>query len=649
MPRAPITRAALLCALALASAALRTRAAAASAGAVFPADAGAINVRDYGAVGDGSHDDTQAFIDALQASSVREESWHVRIVQVPAGTYRITDTLVKRYREGGYNAGFVLVGAGESRTVLRLDDHAAAFQDPSHPKAVIYTTGKGVAQAPKGGYALRGEGNDAFSNFVEDLTVNTGAGNPGAIGIDYLASNQGALRQVTVTGSGHTGVALTRPWFGPGLLQNVTVEGFETGIDVGSLNASVTMDGIRLSGQAHTGLRNSDNLVSVHDLTVHTGGNAEVVPVSNTTAPGMVVIDGASIEGGGTAVSNAGMAYLRDVRFTGAATALGQPVSANAPLEGVYRGGTRLADASPPWHLQAAAEPLSPPEPASRWVSAATYLQGAAPGDTGIDVTAALKAAFASGAHTVYLPFGVYVLTADLDVPSSVQHIVGMNSTIVWRPTGNHAADAAPSGLLRTHNTGPLLIEKLVFSFPAGHHVAVEVSGTGPVVLRDIVGLGALFTRDATGGPLWLNDISGGFLLQIAGRSPVWGIQVDTEGGGARGGLPSVRITNNGAAMWLLGLKSEGNNTLVAASGGAVTDILGVLCSPLGSATMPLFQASNAQLSATGLELAWTPAATYRDILQQIQGASDSTLDANQFPPRPQTQGIFLPRVITSD
>ena len=615
----------------------------------FPTDAGAVNVRDYGATGDGSHDDTQAFIDALQASSVREESWHVRIVQVPAGIYRITSTVVKRYREGGYNSGFVLVGAGESSTVLKLDDHAAAFQDPGHPRAVIYTTGKGVAQAPKGGYAARGEGNDAFSNFIENLTVDTGAGNPGAIGIDYLASNQGAMRRVTVRGSGQTGISLARPWFGPGLLQAITVKGFDIGIDVGSLNASVTLDSITLSGQNHIGLRNTDNLVSIHNLTVHTSGNASVVPVSNTSPPGMLVIDGANIEPGGTALSNSGMAYLRDVKFTGPATALGQRVSADTPIEGVYQASSRLADASPPWALHAAAEPLPPTDPPANWVNIASFLQGANADGMPVNITAAMKAAFASGARTLYLPFGVYVLTANLDIPPTVQRIVGMNSTIVWRPGADPGADAAPPGLLRTHNSGPLLIEKLVFSFPAAHHIAVQVSGTGPVMLRDIVGLGALFTRDAGGGPLWLNDISGGFLLQVSGRAPVWGMQVDSEGGGARGGLPSIRITNNGAAMWLLGLKSEGNNTLVSSTDGAVTDILGVLCSPLTGATLPLFQASNARLNATGLELAWSPAATYRGILLQSQGAADSTVGADRFPPRPQTQGIFLPRVSTDD
>ena len=59
-------------------------------------------------------------------------------------------------------------------------------------------------------YTHKGEGNDAYENFVEDLTIDVGAGNPGAVGIDDLANNVGAIRQVRVIappGSGAIGVS----------------------------------------------------------------------------------------------------------------------------------------------------------------------------------------------------------------------------------------------------------------------------------------------------------------------------------------------------------------------------------------------------------------------------------------------------------
>jgi hypothetical protein len=619
----------------------------------FPMDAGALNVKDFGAVGDGVHDDTDAFVAALAQSSEREEHWHVRIVQVPEGKYRITNTLTKRFPDGSYNAGFILVGAGQSSTVLKLDEGASGFQDPAHPKALIYTTGKGVAQAPKSGYELRGEGNDAFSNFIENLTVDVGNRNPGAIGIDYLASNQGALRLVTVTGAGRTGIAMTRAWFGPGLLDRVTVKGFDVGVDVASLNAGVTAEGLTLVGQRQIALRNLDNLVAVHGLIIQTLGNSSELPMGNMSAPGMIVVDGGSIEGGGgTAIANQGVAHLRGLKIIGFGSVLGAAVPPGGVIDGVFQANTRLSDAAPAWALQGASEPLPAEDPIAQWISVASFFgKDEHAGVAGVDATAAFRAALASGSRTIYVPFGVYDISANLDVPRTVQRIVGMNSTIRWLPSGAKSVlDDPGKGLFRTHNAAAtLLIEKIFFSCPAGRHVAIEHSGSAPLVLRDIVGMGTVFQRDSEGGPLYLSNISGGFLLRVAGRAPVWGRQVDTEGGGARGGTGSVRIANDGAPMWLLGLKSEGDNTLVASSGGAVTDVVGTLFASLRGASQPLFVSVDSHFDAAGVEIAWKPGASYHTILLETRDNHAVTVTADTFPPRPQTQGVFLPRVITQN
>ncbi len=63
------------------------------------------NVKDYGAVGDGSRDDTQAFKNAISGAE------HMAIL-IPAGTYKLTDTLsIGRH-------GVVLLGEGARQTEL---------------------------------------------------------------------------------------------------------------------------------------------------------------------------------------------------------------------------------------------------------------------------------------------------------------------------------------------------------------------------------------------------------------------------------------------------------------------------------------------------------------------------------------------------
>ena len=93
--------------------------------------------------------------------------------------------------------------------------------------------------------------------------------NPGAIGICWLPSNTGTLRDVTIRsgdGSGVTGVDLTMSWPGPGLGRRLAVEGFDVGIRLQHHEYGMTFNGLALSGQRQAGLRNSGNTVHIRDL-----------------------------------------------------------------------------------------------------------------------------------------------------------------------------------------------------------------------------------------------------------------------------------------------------------------------------------------------------------------------------------------------
>ncbi len=140
---------------------------------VFPADAGVVDVRrDFGARGDGRTDDTAA----LQAALDRYPSGN-KIIYLPTGTYVISDTLRWPVGNGGGNTAkrTILQGQAEQKSILRLGDACPGFTDPAQPKSMLWT-GKAPAQR--------------FRNAVRDLTVDTGKGNPGAIGVQFIANNQ---------------------------------------------------------------------------------------------------------------------------------------------------------------------------------------------------------------------------------------------------------------------------------------------------------------------------------------------------------------------------------------------------------------------------------------------------------------------------
>ncbi len=181
------------------------------------------------------------------------------------------------------------------------------------------TTAKLLDGSPTSGgkdYTHKGEGNDAYENFVQDLTIDVGNGNPGAVGIDYLANNVGAMRDVMVRapdGSGAIGISMQRKWIGPALLQHVTVQGFATGIAVANTEYGITLDHVTLTGQQRIGLQNASNAVSAANLTIDTPGEA----IANTAPDGLVVLAHSRLTGriAGSAITNRGASWRTTCEF----------------------------------------------------------------------------------------------------------------------------------------------------------------------------------------------------------------------------------------------------------------------------------------------------------------------------------------------
>ncbi|MGA3398209.1 MAG: glycoside hydrolase family 55 protein [Acetobacteraceae bacterium] len=565
----------------------------------LPANAGVLNVRDFGAKGDGVTDDTKALIAAIDAAGADAgpNFWRTRIVYLPAGTYLVSDTLTHHYANGEFASGMSLWGASLSHTVIRLRDNAVGFGDPRAPRGVIMTTAKLLDGSPTSGgkdYTHKGEGNDAYENFVENLTIDVGTGNRGAIGIDYLANNIGAIRNVTVRapdGSGATGIAMQRKWIGPALVQHVTVQGFATGIAVANTEYGITLDHVTLTGQQRIGLENASNAVSAADLTIDTPGEA----LANTAPGGLVVLAHAQLTGraAGGPIVNRGAILADDVRVS----------PSNAVLHGVFQGATFQATPLPPLSLPDA--PAPPDDPPAAWVNAMGF---ATPSAGEPDITEALRRAMASGASTIYLPYGRYTITDGLSVPPTVHRIIGFNASITVKPERNPAF-ARDTGMLRVDQPGPpLTIERVVFDMTnLGDQLAVQQTAARDLVLRDIVTAGtSLLQRGPGGGRAFIEDVCCG-TMHIAGPAPVYARQFDSEGGGSR-------IVNDGSPLVVLGIKTEGDCTVVDNHSGAQSTILGGLLYIVHDANpdVPALRNRGGSLQAAFLEESFSAASRYR-------------------------------------
>jgi hypothetical protein len=592
----------------------------------FPVDAGVINVKtEFGAKGDGLSDDTAAIRAAIEGPGEQ-----VRVLYFPKGTYIVSDTLNWLYANKSWRSALAFQGENERGTVIRLKDNAAGYQDPGAPKAVI----RPGSFEPWN--KNDGSGYNGFSNYIFDLTVDTGRGNPGAIGIDYLGNNICGLENVTIRTSdpqkrGVAGLAMTRHFVGPCYYRRLTITGFDTGIVTAETEYSHTFEHIALSDQRVAGIENSSNVLSIRDLK----SRNSVPALRNKTALGLVTLIDSNLSGrggAGAAIENAGGIFLRRVMVSGYANSL------------VDHGGATLTGsiaefASPPAKpgtvhpaasLDLAVEeaPEAPnPEP-SAWLS--VVAKGA--DSTGrSDSTQAIQLALDSDTPVVYFPVGVYQITDTIHIRNGTQRLLGPSATLV--PRGAKFADAQnPAAMLRFESrTADLAIEGLTFGnnfFMKSHPGAVMIEDVSPrtLTLRYLFMLGDYYAAYTTGsggtGRVFIEDVAGGPWF-FHGPQRIWARQLNMES-------PGEKAVVDGAQLWVMGVKTERPGTVIRAVNGAALEVLGGLLYPAtgNSETMPAEQAAfvidNARASLTYAVEAFGPAKNYAIQVTESKGGKEA-------------------------
>jgi hypothetical protein len=610
----------------------------------FPQDSGLLDVRQFGAFGDGVADDTNAILSAIAALPVygREHPFLARIVYFRAGTYCVSDTILRKRSDGAFQPNLILIGENLATTTIKLSDRAPGFDDPTNPKAVIFTSsGLAFMKDPRDGgrdYPNRGEGNEGFGNTVENLTIDVGTGNPGAIGIDFLASNVGSVRDVTIKARTRAavGLSMVRRWPGPALIDNVTITGFDIGIDVAHPEYSMTLDRVRIEGSRQYGLRNKSNIVSFSDLQITASGG---YGIANVAQDGLIVGIGGVISGEGTsALLNGGVINFKNVAAKNFKGANGK--AANARLDGVFQAERRLSD--PPWNLRVLSPPKAEPVPVEEWVNIQKF--GAVAGDK-VDSTGAFEAAFKSDARVIYIPTGQYAVSKPFVVADNIERIEGMFS-IINIGNDRHAVDGVPSALFRTSPTRkkPLFIRRLIVERRGNMATIVDHRSSATLVMSDIVGLlgAGLLYRPAEGGQVFADNTSAG-RTQVSGRAGLWFRQFNAEG-------PTIRLGNDGAPLWILGAKTEQTNTLIQSTNGADTEVVGAfIFRVFGTATqMPAFVNQDGRLVVSYAEEATRPDAIYSIHLDSSVRGVHTLIRAEDLPRRGRFSRI-APSLSTDD
>jgi hypothetical protein len=508
----------------------------------YPAGGGQFNVKEFGAKGDGITDDTEAIRKAFKAVKM-----HFQVIYLPNGTYLVSDTI-------NWDAWITLQGQSRTGTIIRLKDQCAAFG--GKPKPVV---------------RCLFNNNQSFSNYIRHLTIDTGKGNPGAIGVSYNAHNHGVLEHATIRsgdGAGKIGLDMSETEFGPGMVRHVSIEGFDVGIKTPGMPSNAVFEDITLKNQKVVGF---DNWLPV---TIRGLTSVNKVPAvrNNDHALALLVLLDADLSGGAgeaCAIENKGRCYLRNVKASGYKAAVNGP---NAPagvtvVEWVGGETYGIAGSSAKYlNLPVKDPPATFEEPVAQWVSGGTSGQE-------------MQKAMDGGAKTIFLPSNKQCMVSDtLHVPPTVQRIVGLkhhHGNIRGDPKP-FKADGRPMLRIEGDTKEPLTIESVGFSaWPEDQYAAIEIASSRPVYLKYVwcggvrmapVAKGDLFIDEAA-ADLRLNKGQNVFLRQHNPENNPFDCKNPR--------FPRTYVLNHGANLWILGMKTEAPAIHVVTTDGGQTEVLG--------------------------------------------------------------------------
>lgn len=581
-----------------------------SAEITFPPGA-VVNMREEGLRGDGS-DQTDLFEKIL----IRYVgSYHH--LYFPDGEYVISRTLEWRDSKRDPQSGLTLIGQSREGTVIRLSDSAAGFRGAGlEGKPMLLMFSQKV-------FSNDGIENSAFRNSLRNLTLDVGMGNPGAVAVDYLCNNIGGIQDVTVRSrdpaGGLIGLRIDRGQPGPALLRNLSIQGFRYGITTDCRIAGLVLEHVTLSGQRAAGIRNCYNSLSIRDLrsvnSVPAIQNVSCAQEPGKGPPaGMVVLIDAKLEGGApgaSAIENTGSLLLRNVVATGYRNVLtnrgviipGRSIGEFTTSWGLSRGRkSRFALYAGPTRTLALPVKEAPAyfDPDFRnWAIVTDSIYGAKPDDRGDDCEG-IRKAMASGKSTIFLKRGFYLCGETLPIRGNVRHILGDNAWIAAREFGRDAPKTL--FLLDSGTRHDVRIENIDLrdngegndTLTLIRHDSRRALTLAGVYLMCRSNDMRAYSAGMGAGNLHLEDVAstGASPWRFSKGQKIWARQFNPEGWGPK-------IVNEGADLWVLGLKVENPGTILRATQGARTEVLGGLAvpaNPVDSATAA-FELEDSQAS----------------------------------------------------
>lgn len=597
---------------------------------VFPDDSGVVDITKppYNARGDGTMDCT----DAIQKALIERGG----VIYFPNGVYLVSDTLYWP----GRATRMMFQGQSREGAILKLKDRCAGFGSPSSPRPVIVT-----------GYFPP----QRFRNAIRNLTVDTGTGNDGAIGIRFNASNQGHMHTVAIrSGDGRGVIGLDMAYtgdVGPLLVKDLVVTGFDVGILTGHATAAQTLEFITVKNQNCFGFVNDGQALAIRKFT-----SVNTVPALwNKRGSGMITLLEADLTGGGEsakvpAIINESGLYARNVVTRGYRQAIdgrqgsGRSVESAEAAEFTSHAPLSLFDSpSKALGLPVEETPEVPWDAPAEWVSVTKFEprkvmldntgKVVAKGREAYDWTDAIQQAIDSGATTIYFPRAnptkqPYTVLGTVHIRNKVRRIIGMEGSFnpLCKPVFQLDDGEAPAVVVEQFE---LLYTRTTFKTNSkrtlvlrGLNSYLDVGPGGRVFVDDSV----CHFRMAKDSKVWIRQWNTEYTHEDR-HNVIWPehkADVMTHPGNL----------NDGGTFWALGIKTEGDGTLLTTLNGGRSEVMGALVytNKNGHPTKRAFVVKDSSLSLSLGE--WVGRSEPFNMLEETRDGQTRTLKPGVAPGR---------------
>lgn len=566
-----------------------------------------------------------------------------KILYFPNGTYRVSDTICYTFDDlhnshhNELNRQIIVRGQSESGTIIRLSDACAGFE--------------AGADKPVFSFIRKGGSNVAMANMFEHITINTGAGNPGASGLRFFSNNTGAVRHVSVVSddpdkAGSVGILCDHSNFSGSFFQHVSVDGFDYGVQVLPHKMYCVFEHVVVTNQKKAGFLVDETPVSIRGLKSVNGvpslelsgsaGHVVLLDSELTFAAGTEGADGTEPEKCTAIEHRHGVLFARNVRVAGYRSAVerfGRVVLGGASIDeysshGVFAASTGRIKKS--LNLPVEETPMIPWEQdLTQWTCVNDF---GARGDGVTDSTAAIRAAIGSGKKVIYFQPGRYVIDGQIRVPATVERINFMFCDLV---AGEklQAMDGQGAFKIEGNSDTPLLIEDLfAFEEYRGRQYFIEHACTRTVVLSDLhTQIGAMYINSVSGGKVFIENVCctdqfepNPNCYRFTGQK-VWARQLNPE-------RANPQVINEGSQLWVLGFKTEGRGVGFHTRNHGSTEVMGGVIN-FGGEVTPFLINDNSRVAIScasrGMK---TPA--FKNFAREIRGKGEQLYETKNFPRR---------------